>query len=186
VDPGRAIDWVVTDVIPMVVLLGMVGLLVREGGKVHDDRYERHSTAFSEVRRDEGRGPPLPHARVHSAGHGRRAVRKADDGFSSPVCWLLVCLSVLASVAMPCFFWLVILDQWINHNALVAGCFDHGESLRVVFALLAAVAVSAGLPWRHYQRIDSYGSTLGLFFAVVFALCGALAAVIVLPAVFAG
>ena len=93
---------------------------------------------------------------------------------------------MLASAAMACFFWLVINDQWINHNALVAGRFDHGESLRIVFALLAAVAVSAGLPWRHYRKVDSYGSPLGMFFAVVFALCGALAAVIVLPAVFAG
>ena len=40
--------------------------------------------------------------------------------------------------------------------------------------------------WRHYRKVDSYGSPLGLFFAVVFALCGALAAVTGLPAVFAG
>jgi hypothetical protein len=186
VGPGRATDWVVTDLILMVVLLGVVDLLVREGGKVHDDRCERHSTAFSEVRRGEGRGPPLPHARVHSAGHGGRAVRKADDGFSSPVCWLLVRLFVLASVAMVCFFWLVILDHWINYEALVAGRFNQGESLRIVFALLAAVAVASALLWRHYRKVDSYGSPLGLFFAVVFALCGALAAVTVLPAVFAG
>ena len=95
--------------------------------------------------------------------------------------WLLVCLFVLASAAMACFFGLVIYDQWVNHEALVAGRFDHGESLRVIFALLAAVAVASGLLWRHYRKVDSYGSPLGLFFAVVFALCGALAAVTGLP-----
>ena len=87
---------------------------------------------------------------------------------------------------MVSFFGLVIHDQWINHRELVAGRFDQGESLRVVFVLLAAVAVTSGLLWRHYRKIDSYGSPLGLFFAVVFALCGALAAVSVLPAIFAG
>lgn len=87
---------------------------------------------------------------------------------------------------MACFFWLVVRDQWIDHRSLVAGRFDHAESLQVIFALLVAVAVTSGLLWRHYQKTDSYGSPLGLFFAVVFALCGALAAVTVLPAVFAG
>lgn len=189
--PGRAIDWVVTDLLPMVVLLGVVfgvvGLMMWEGGKVHDERYERHSTTnLREPRRGEGRGTPPPRAGVNSVGHIGRLVRKTDDGYSDPVYWLLVCLFVLASVAMAWFFWLVIYDQWINHNAIVAGRFDHGESLRIVFGLLAAVAITSGLLWRHYQKTDSYGSPLGLFFAVVFALCGALAAVTVLPAVFAG
>ncbi len=175
--PGRAIDWIVTDLLPMVVLLGVVlgvvGLMMREGGKVHDDRYEQHSTR--------------PRAGANSVGRlGGRAVREADEGFSSPVYWLLVCHFLLASTAMACFFRLVVYDQWINHRELVAGSFDEGESLRVVFALLATVAVTSGLLWRHYRKIDSYGSPLGLFFAVVFALCGALAAVTVLPALFAG
>ena len=52
--------------------------------------------------------------------------------------------------------------------------------------MLAGVAATSKLLWRHYRKIDSYGSPLGVFFAVVFALCGALAAVTVLPAVFAG
>jgi len=109
-----------------------------------------------------------------------------DGGFSDPVYWLLVCLFLLASAAMACFFWLVVRDQWLDHRPLVAGRFDHGESLRVVFALLTAVAVPSGLLWRHYQKADSYGSPPGLFFAVAFALCGALAVVAVLPAVFVG
>ena len=175
--PGRAIDWVVTDLLPMVVLLGVVFgvviLMMREGGRVHDERYEQH--------------PMRPHAGANSVGRlGGRAARKADDGFYNPVYWLLVCLFVLASAAMACFFGLVIYDQWINHRALVAGRFDQGESLRLVFALLAGVAATSGLLWRHYRKIDSYGSPLGVFFAVVFALCGALAAVTVLPALFAG
>jgi len=188
--PGRAIDWIVTDLIPMVVLFGVVfgvvGLMMREGGKVHDDRYERHSTNSREARRGEVRGNPLPHTQVHNVGLGGRVVHEAGDGYSNPVYWLLVCLFVLASAAMACFFGLVIYDQWVNHEALVAGRFDHGESLRVILALLAAVAVASGLLWRHYRKVDSYGSPLGLFFAVVFALCGALALVAVLPAVFAG
>lgn len=109
-----------------------------------------------------------------------------EDGFSNPVYRLLVCLFLLAGVAMVCFFWLVVRDQWIGHRALVAGRFDHGESLQILFALLTAEAVSSGLLWRHYQKVDSYGSPLGLFFAVAFALCASLAAVTLLPAVFAG
>ncbi len=187
---GRAIDWIVTDLLPMVVLLGVVvgvfGLLAREGGKVYDERYERPSTTFREGRRGEGRETSLPHAQANSAGHGVRVVPKTENGFSQPVYWLLVCLFLLAGVTMVGFFWLVVYDQWINHRELVAGRFDHGESLRILFALLAAVAVPSGLLWRHYQKVDSYGSPLGLLFAVVFALCGALAAATVLPAVFAG
>ena len=70
VGPGRAIDWVVSYLIPMVVLLGVAGLLVREVGKVYDERDKQHSTSFSEVRRGEGRGPPLPHSRPNSVGRG--------------------------------------------------------------------------------------------------------------------
>jgi hypothetical protein len=87
---------------------------------------------------------------------------------------------------MASFFWLVVRDQWINARALVAGRFDEGETLRIIFALLFSVAVSSGLLWRHYRRIDSYGSPLEALFMVVFTLCAALAAVSVIPAIFAG
>ncbi len=43
VGPGEAIGWVVTYLMPTLVILGVVfgvvGLLVREGGKVYDTRY---------------------------------------------------------------------------------------------------------------------------------------------------
>ena len=43
VGPSEAIGWVVTYLIPTFVILGVVfgvvGLLVREGGKVYDTRY---------------------------------------------------------------------------------------------------------------------------------------------------
>jgi magnesium-transporting ATPase (P-type) len=107
------------------------------------------------------------------------------EGLSNPVYWLLVSLFLLASVAMACFLWLVIRDQWIHHRLLVAGRFDEGETLRVVFVLLATVAGSSGLLWRHYRRIDSYGSPLQTVFMLVFTLCAALATVAVLPALFA-
>ncbi len=87
---------------------------------------------------------------------------------------------MLAGLSMACFFWFVVRDQWIGHRALVAGRFDDGESLRIVFALLVAAAVPSGLLWRHYRKADSYGSPLGPFFAAAFA------AVTVLPAVFGG
>jgi hypothetical protein len=102
------------------------------------------------------------------------------------VYWLLVSLFLLAGVAMTYFFWLVIRDQWIHERLLVAGRFDQGESMRILFALLALVAVASGLLWRHYRRIDSYGSPLEPFFMVVFTLCAALAAVVVVPALLAG
>jgi hypothetical protein len=95
-------------------------------------------------------------------------------------------LFLVASVAMACFFWLVIRDRWIHDRLLVAGRFDEGETLRVVFVLLATVAVSSGLLWRHYRRVDAYGSPLETVFMAVFTLCAGLAAVTVLPALFAG
>ena len=91
---------------------------------------------------------------------------------------------MLASVAMVCFFWLVVRDQWIHDRLLVAGRFDEAETLGVRFVLLATVAVSSGMLWRHYRRIDSYGSPLEPFFIAVFTLCAGLAAVTVLPALF--
>jgi hypothetical protein len=81
---------------------------------------------------------------------------------------------------------LVVRDWWIRDRLLVAGRFDEGETLRVVFVLLATVAASSGLLWRHYRRIDAYGSPLETFFMAVFTLCAGLAAVAVLPALFAG
>jgi hypothetical protein len=58
--------------------------------------------------------------------------------------------------------------------------------VRLVFVLLATVAVSSGLWWRHYRRIAAYGSLLETVFMLVFTLCGGLAAVTALPALFAG
>ena len=164
--PGRVFHWLVSFLIPMAVILlvvvGTIGLLAREGGKVLDSR---------------DNPPPTPtNLRVSPRG----------EGFSNPVYWLLMSLFLLASLAMASFFWLVVRDQWIHARPLVAGRFDEGESLRVIFALLVSVAVPSGLLWRHYRRIDSYGSPLELVFMVVFTLCAALAAVMVLPAIFAG
>jgi hypothetical protein len=67
---------------------------------------------------------------------------------------------LLASVAIGCFFWPVVRDQWIQERALVAGRFDEAGTLRVLFVLLTTVAASSGLLWRHQRRIDSYGSPL--------------------------
>ena len=162
--PGRVFHWLVSFLIPLAVILlvvvGTIGLLAREGGKVLDSRDN-----------------PTP-TNLRASPRG--------EGFSNPVYWLLMNLFLLASLAMASFFWLVVRDQWIHSRPLVAGRFDEGESLRVIFALLVSVAVPSGLLWRHYRRIDSYGSPLELVFMVVFTLCGALAAVSVLPAIFAG
>jgi hypothetical protein len=81
---------------------------------------------------------------------------------------------LLASVAIGCFFWPVVRDQWIQERALVAGRFDEAGTLRVLFVL-----------WRHHRRIDSYGSPLGPLIVVAFTLCAALAAVTLIPAIFA-
>jgi hypothetical protein len=148
VGPGRVFHWLVSFLIPMAVILlvvvGTIGLLAREGGKVLDSTDNRLPIL-------DGRDNPFPtptNSRVSYRG----------EGFSNPVYWLLMSLFLLASVAMACFFWLVIRDHWIHHRLLVAGRFDEGETLRVVFMLLATVAVSSGLLWRHYRRIDSYGA----------------------------
>jgi len=87
---------------------------------------------------------------------------------------------------MVCFFWLVVRDWWILDRTLVAGRLDEAEVLRVLFLLLATVAASSGLLWRHYRRIESYGSPLEPFFMAAFTLCAALAAVVALPALFFG
>ena len=165
--PGRVFHWLVSFLIPMAMILlvvvGTIGLLAREGGKVLDSR-------------DNPTPTPTNYSRASPRG----------EGFSNPVYWLLMSLFLLASVAMASFFWLVVRDQWIHARALVAGRFDQGETLRIIFALLGSMAVSSGLLWRHYRRIDSYGSPLEPFFMVVFTLCGALAVVVVLPALLAG
>ena len=162
--PGGVFHLLVSFLLPMAVILlvvvGTIGLMVQGGAKVLDD------------------SDALPSKNAGSPPQG--------EGLSNPVYWLLMSLFLLASVAMACFFWLVIRDQWIHHRLLVAGRFDEGETLRVVFVLLATVAGSSGLLWRHYRRIDSYGSPLETVFMVVFTLCAALAAVTVLPALFAG
>ena len=145
----------------LLVVVGTVGLAVQGGAKVLDER-DRPST--TNVVRRSPRG----------------------EGFSNPVYWLLMSLFLVASVAMACFFWLVIRDQWLYDRLLVAGRFDGGETLRVLFVLLATVAVSSGLLWRHYRRIAAYGSPLETVFMLAFTLCGGLAAVTALPALFAG
>jgi magnesium-transporting ATPase (P-type) len=145
----------------LLVVVGTIGLAVQGGAKVLDSRDQPSST-------------------TNVRNHPRGGV------LSSPVYWLVMSLFLVASVAMACFFWLVIRDQWIHDRLLVAGRFDDGETLRVVFVLLATVAVSSGLLWRHYRRIDAYGSPLETVFMAVFTLCAALAAVTVLPALFAG
>ena len=163
VGPGGVFHFLFSFLLPMAVILlvvvGTIGLAVQGGAKVLDGRDE----------------PPSK-----NAGNPPRG-----EGLSNPVYWLLMSLFLVAIVAMVCFFWLVIRDQWIHHRLLVAERFDEGETLRVVFMLLATVAVSSGLLWRHYRRIDSYGSPLETVFMAVFTLCAALAAVAVLPALFA-
>jgi hypothetical protein len=163
VGPGGLFDWLLNFLLPMAVILlvvvGTIALAVQGGAKVLDGRDQPSSTNF----------------RSHPRG----------GGLSNPVYWLLMSLFLLASVAMACFLWLVIRDQWIHHRLLVAGRFDEGETLRVVFVLLATVAGSSGLLWRHYRGIDSYGSPLETVFMLVFTLCAALATVAVLPALFA-
>jgi hypothetical protein len=144
----------------LLVVVGTIGLAVQGGAKVLDSRDQ----------------PSSANVRHHPGG----------GTLSNPVYWLVMSLFLVASVAMACFFWLVIRDQWIHHRLLVAGRFDEGETLRVVFVLLATVAGSSGLLWRHYRRIDSYGSPLETVFMLVFTLCAGLAAVAVLPALFAG
>ena len=90
--------------IPMAVILlvvvGTIGLLAREGGKVLDSR--------------DNPSPTLTTSRVSPRG----------EGFSNPVYWLLMSLFLLASVAMASFFWLVVRDQWIHARPLVAGRYD--------------------------------------------------------------
>jgi hypothetical protein len=161
--PGGVFHLLVSFLLPIAVILlvvvGTIGLMVQGGAKVLDG------------------SDTLPSKNSSSSPRG--------EGLSNPVYWLLVSLFLLASVAMACFLWLVIRDQWIHHRLLVAGRFDEGETLRVVFVLLATVAGSSGLLWRHYRRIDSYGSPLQTVFMLVFTLCAALATVAVLPALFA-
>jgi len=164
VGPGGVFHFLFSFLLPMAVVLlvvvGTVVLAVQGGAKVLDERDRPSST------------------------NARRSPR--GEGFSNPVYLLLMSLFLVASVAMACFFWLVIRDQWIHDRLLVAGRFDDGETVRMVFVLLATVAASSGLLWRHYRRVAAYGSPLETFFMLVFTLCGGLAAVAALPALFAG
>jgi hypothetical protein len=161
---GGVFHFLFSFLLPMAVILlvvvGTIGLAVQGGAKVLDSRDQPSST----------------NVRNHPQG----------GVLSSPLYWLVMSLFLVASVAMACFFWLVIRDRWIHDRLLVAGRFDDGETLRVVFVLLATVAVSSGLLWRHYRRVDAYGSPLETVFMAVFTLCAGLAAVTVLPALFAG
>jgi hypothetical protein len=161
--PGGVFHLLVSFLLPVAVILlvvvGTIGLMVQGGAKVLDGSDAPPSKNVSR--------PPK------------------GEGLSNPMYWLLMSLFLLASAAMACFFWLVFRDQWIHHRLLVAGRFDEGETLRVVFVLLATVAVSSGLLCRHYRRIDSYGSPLETVFMSVIMLCAALATVAVFPALFA-
>ena len=161
---GGVFHFLFSFLLPMAVILlvvvGAIALTVQGGAKVLDSRDQPSST----------------NVRNHPGG----------GSLSNPVYWLLMSLFLVASVAMGCFFWLVIRDRWIHDRLLVAGRFDEGEIVRMVFVLLATVAVSSGLLWRHYRRIDSYGSPLETVFMLEFPLCAGLAAVAVLPALFAG
>jgi uncharacterized integral membrane protein len=160
----KAIYWFGTYLIPVVVMLvvvvGTVVLVAREGGKVLDSRDQPPSTTFRE----------------HPRG----------EALSGAVYGLLFSLLLLASVATSYFFWLVIRDQWLHERLLVAGRLDPTESMRVLFALLALVALPSGLLWSHYKRVDSYGSPLELIFMMVFTLSAVLAAVVGIPALFGG
>jgi hypothetical protein len=164
VGPGEVFDFLFRVLLPMAVVLlvvvGTIGLVAREGGKVLDSRDS----------------PLRTNPRAPSRG----------GGLSVVMYWLILGLFSLASVAMLCFFWLVVRDLWIHDRLLVAGRLDVAETLRVLFLLLATVAASSGLLWRHYRRIDSYGSPLEPFFMAAFTLCAALAAVVALPALFFG
>src|SRR5512133_3099174 len=130
IGPGGVFHFLFSFLLPMAVVLivvvGTIGLVAREGGKVLDSTDDPPRT---NLRRAPSRGGEL----------------------SGAVYWPMMGLFLLASVAMVCFFWLVIRDHWIHHRLLVAGRFDEGETLRVVFVLLATVAVSSGLLWRHYR-----------------------------------
>jgi magnesium-transporting ATPase (P-type) len=164
VGAGGVFHFLFSFLLPMALILlvvvGAIALAVQGGAKVLDERDQPSPTNV----RNRPRG----------------------GGLSAPVYWLLMGLFLLASAAMACFFWLVVRDRWIHDRLLVAGRFDEGETLRVLFVLLATVAVSSGLLWRHYRRVDTYGSTLETVFMLVFTLCAGLAAVTVLPALFAG
>jgi hypothetical protein len=182
--PGGVFHFLFSFLLPMVVILlvvvGTIGLMVQGGAKVLDGSDAWPSKNAGRPPRGEGLSNPMSWLPSENAGRPSRG-----EGLSIPVYWLLMSLFLLASVAMACFFWLVIRDHWIHHRLLVAGRFDEGETLRLVFVLLATVAVSSGLLWRHYRRIDSYGSPLETVFMAVFTLCAALAAVSVLPALLA-
>src|SRR5215218_7766550 len=162
VGPGWVFHFLFSFLLPMAIVLlvivGTIGLVAREGGKVFDSR--------------DNPPPDKPQSILQRRRTVRGGVLAADGLF------------LFASVAMVCFFWLIVRDQWIHDRPLVAGRLDEAGTLGVLFLLLAMVAVSSGLLWRHHKRIDSYGSPLEQFFMAVFTLCAALAAVAALPALF--
>ena len=164
VGPGGVFHFLFSFLLPMavglLVVVGTIVLVAREGGKVLDSRDN----------------PPQTN---------RRALPRGGE-LSVAVYGCLMGIFLLASVAMVCFFWLVVRDWWIHDRQLVAGRLDEAETLRVLFLLLATVAASSGLLWRHYRRIDSYGSPLEPFFMAAFTLCAALTAVVALPALLSG
>jgi uncharacterized protein YjbI with pentapeptide repeats len=108
------------------------------------------------------------------------SVNVTKSGLSKLVYRLLVIPFLIACVVTAFFLF------WIAVRALVAQRFDQAESMRILGTLLILVAASSGLLWRQLrnnQKTYFYGSERARFFAVVFALCAALAAVLFLPRV---
>jgi hypothetical protein len=86
--PDGVFHLLVSFLLPMAVILlvvvGTIGLMVQGGAKVLDS----------------SDAPPSKNASSPPRG----------EGLSNPVYWVLMSLFLLASVAMVCFFWLVIRD----------------------------------------------------------------------------
>jgi hypothetical protein len=100
---GGVFHFLFSFLLPMALILlvvGTIGLAVQGGAKVLDSRDS----------------PPSANVRNHPRG----------GTLSNPVYWLVMSLFLVASVAMACFFWLVIRDRWIHDRLLVAGRFDEG------------------------------------------------------------
>lgn len=69
----------------------------------------------------------------------------------------------------------------IGEELLVAGRFDSAASLRITTACYVSLALTSGVLFAHYKRVDHYGSPLELFFGVVFGLSSYLALIGFLP-----
>jgi hypothetical protein len=101
-------------------------------------------------------------------------------GLPGPAYWLFVALFLVTSAATVYWMRLYVRDVWIGGEFLVAGRFDGAASLRIS-ACFASVALTSGILFIHYKRVDHYGSPLELFFGVVFGLSMYLALMGLLP-----